>query len=50
MVLSYLAIGVTSYGLLIQRYQWVLLVSLAWTLSTSIPFNPLETKLLIACP
>lgn len=41
MVLSYLAIGVTSYGLLIQRYQWVLFVSLAWTLSTSIPFNPL---------
>jgi len=41
MVLICLAIGVSSYGLLVQRYRWVLLVSLAWTMSTSIPFNPL---------
>lgn len=41
MVLTYLAIGIATYGLFIQRYRWVLFVSLAWTLSTSLPFNPL---------
>lgn len=52
MVLSYLAMGVAAYGLLIQRYQWVLFVSLAWTLSISIPFNPLgqATNRLSASP
>ena len=42
MVLTCVAIGVSSYGLFVQRYRWVLFVGLAWTMSTSIPFNPLR--------
>jgi hypothetical protein len=39
--LAFLAIGLTTYWLLIQRYQWVLATLLAWTLSASLPFNPI---------
>lgn len=40
-LLAFLAIGLTTYWLLIQRYKWVLATLLAWTLSASLPFNPI---------
>lgn len=40
-LLAFLAIGLTTYCLLIQRYLWVLATLLAWTLSASLPFNPI---------
>lgn len=40
-LLALLAIGLTTYCLLTQRYQWVLATILAWTLSASLPFNPI---------
>ena len=42
MLLMFGAIAVASYGLLTQRYRWVLCVCLVWTLSTSLPFNPIS--------
>ena len=41
LLLTYITIGVASYGLLIGRHSWVIFAILAWTLSASIPFNPL---------
>ena len=41
-LLTFAAIAVASYGLLMQRYRWVLCICLAWTLSASLPFNPIS--------
>ena len=41
LLLTYVAIGIASYGLLVGRHSWVIVALLAWTLSASIPFNPL---------
>ena len=41
-LLTYTAIAVASYGLLTRRYQWVVYISLIWTLSASLPFNPIS--------
>ena len=39
-LLALLAIGLSTYCLLTRRYQWVLATILTWTLSASLPFNP----------
>lgn len=41
LLLTYITIGIASYGLLIGRHSWVILAILTWTLSASVPFNPL---------
>ena len=41
-LLTYAAIAVASYGLLIRRYRWVVSISLIWTLCASLPFNPIS--------
>lgn len=39
-LLTFGAIALATYGLLIQRYRWALWICLVWTLSASLPFNP----------
>ncbi len=42
MLMTYVAIALASYGLLTQRYKWALCICLVWTLSASLPFNPIS--------